>query len=68
MERALKWLRRRPALAAAYGLLLTALVLGVGGGGATWLWMKAEKARGDAETARGQAVTAEGEAEQRATI
>jgi serine/threonine protein kinase len=35
-ERALKWARRRPA-AAAYGLGLLALLLGVGGGGAAWL-------------------------------
>jgi WD40 repeat protein len=43
-ERAVRWVRRRPA-AAAYGLLLAALVLGLGGGGATWLWRRAEKAR-----------------------
>jgi hypothetical protein len=49
-ERALKWARRRPA-AAAYGLLLTALVLGLGGGGATWLWRRAEKARDDLKDA-----------------
>jgi WD40 repeat protein len=44
-ERAVRWVRRRPAAAAAYGLLLTALVLGLGGGGATWLWRRAEQAR-----------------------
>ena len=44
LERAGKWARRRPALAAAYGLLLAALVLGAGGGGATWLWLRAESA------------------------
>jgi eukaryotic-like serine/threonine-protein kinase len=63
MERAGKWTRRRPALAAAYGFLLTALVLGIGGGGATWLWLRAENARGDAEAAQTRAEKARGEAE-----
>ena len=44
-ERALKWVRRHPLQTAVYGLLLAALVLGVGGGGATWLWVRAEGAR-----------------------
>jgi WD40 repeat protein len=51
-ERTWKWARRRPALAAAYALLIAAVVLGLGGGGATWLWRRAEKARDDAEAAR----------------
>ena len=51
-ERLTKWARRRPALAAAYGLLLAALVLGLGGGGATWLWRRAENARGEMQKAR----------------
>jgi WD40 repeat protein/serine/threonine protein kinase len=50
-ERAAKWVRRRPALAAAYGLLLVALVLGLGGGGALWLWQEADTARRRAEGA-----------------
>src|SRR5262249_28655433 len=50
-ERALKWARRHRAAAAAYGLLLTALVLGLGGGGATWLWRRAEEARDDLKDA-----------------
>jgi WD40 repeat protein len=54
-ERAAKWAMRKPALAAAYGLLLAALVLGLGGGGATWLWLRAEKARGEAEAAEDEA-------------
>ncbi len=58
VERAAKWARRRPAMAAAYGLLMAALVLGLGGGGATWLWLRAESARGDAERARGEAIRA----------
>src|SRR5205807_2682514 len=53
VERAAKWAARKPALAAAYGLLLAALVLGVGGGGATWLWLDAAAARDDARRARG---------------
>jgi WD40 repeat protein len=52
LERSWKWARRRPARAAAYGLLAAALVLGVGGGGATWVWRRAEAARGEAEKAR----------------
>jgi hypothetical protein len=63
LERAGKWARRRPALAAAYGFLLTALLLGIGGGGATWLWLRAENARGDAEKARGDAEAAQKRAE-----
>jgi WD40 repeat protein len=44
-DRAIKWVRRRPALATAYGLLALALLLGGLGGGATWLWQRAEEAR-----------------------
>ena len=62
-ERGLKWVRRHPTQAALYGLLLAALVLGLGGGGATWLWLRAEKARGEAVVAQGQAVSAERDAE-----
>jgi hypothetical protein len=54
LERAAKWAKRKPALAAAYGLLAAALVLGVGGGGAAWLWLRAEAARDDAQRARDQ--------------
>lgn len=45
LERARKWVKRRPALAAAYAFLVLALVFGVGGGGAVWLWREAENAR-----------------------
>ncbi len=62
-ERLAKWARRKPAAAAAYGLLLAALVLGAGGGGATWLWLNAEKARGDAVSAKGDAEAAKTRAE-----
>jgi WD40 repeat protein len=44
-DRAIKWVRRRPALAAAYGLLVLTVVFGGLGGGATWLWRRAEEAR-----------------------
>jgi WD40 repeat protein len=54
LHRALKWVRRRPALAAAYGLLALAVVFGGLGGGATWLWRRAEGARKEAEAARRQ--------------
>src|SRR5260370_33140929 len=42
IERMVKWARRRPALAAIYGLTLAVLVLGLGGGGASPLWQRAE--------------------------
>ncbi len=68
LERAGKWMRRHPALAVAYGLLVLLLVVGVGGGSAVWLWRqaqagwdeatqalaRAEKARGETEAARHQ--------------
>ncbi len=63
MERAAKWARRKPAAATAYGLLLAALVLGAGGGAATWLWLRAENALGDAKTAEGNAEAAQTRAE-----
>jgi serine/threonine-protein kinase len=64
VERTLKWVRRRPALAAAYGLLLVALVLGLGGGGAVWLWRQAEQAYRDTDEARERAEIAEEDAKQ----
>jgi WD40 repeat protein/tRNA A-37 threonylcarbamoyl transferase component Bud32 len=51
-ERALKWVRRYPTLAAAYGLVGLALVLGGVGGGVTFLWHESEQARREAESAR----------------
>jgi hypothetical protein len=45
IERGLKWARRRPAAAAAYGLVFLVLVLGGLGGGVTWLWQRSEQAR-----------------------
>jgi WD40 repeat protein/serine/threonine protein kinase len=44
-DRAIKWVRRRPALAAAYCLLVLTVVFGGLGGGAAWLWLRAEEAR-----------------------
>jgi WD40 repeat protein/tRNA A-37 threonylcarbamoyl transferase component Bud32 len=66
-ERALKWVRRRPTLAAAYVLLALVLVLGGLGGGATWLWRHAEVARGQAEDARDQ-LTVEKQQTERARL
>jgi hypothetical protein len=54
-ERLAKWARRKPALAAAYGLLAVLLLVGGGGGGATWLWLGAVAAQRRAETAEGEA-------------
>ena len=61
LERCWKWSRRRPTLVAIYGLLLTALVFGTGGGGALWLWQNAEASREEAIWARNQAVALAGE-------
>jgi WD40 repeat protein/predicted Ser/Thr protein kinase len=54
-ERLLKWMRRRPALAAAYGLLVLVVLLGSAAANALWLWHRAEQARDLAERARDQA-------------
>ncbi len=62
-ERALKWARRHPAVAAAYALLLVATLLGTVGGAVTWLWLRAEESRRQAEIARGLAEEARQEAE-----
>lgn len=45
IERVFKWTRRRPAAAAACVLLILTAVLGLGGGTAAWLWLKAEAQR-----------------------
>jgi WD40 repeat protein/tRNA A-37 threonylcarbamoyl transferase component Bud32 len=57
-ERVWKWARRRPAVAAAYALLLVATLLGTAGGAMAWLWRLAEDARQVAEDARQDAVKA----------
>jgi WD40 repeat protein/serine/threonine protein kinase len=52
LDRKVKWVRRHPKEAAAYGLgVLVALLLLIGGGFG-WLWHQAEEARGDAVKAR----------------
>src|SRR5262249_28394654 len=62
LERAAKWARRKPTLAAAYTLGLLAALLGSLGGAALWQWRAAEtaresetRARAGAELARDQA-------------
>ena len=54
-ERLVKWVRRKPTLAAAYGLTAAALVLLALGAGAVWLWQQAEGARELAVAARAEA-------------
>src|SRR5262249_37969862 len=62
VERAGKWARRKPTLAAAYTRGLLAVLRGGLGGAAVWQWRAAERQRDAAESARGEAVTArEGE-------
>src|SRR5262249_3382298 len=63
VERAARWARRHPAAAAAYGLRAALLGVGLGGGGATWVGVAAEKARGEAEDARNEAEAAKQRAE-----
>jgi WD40 repeat protein len=69
-ERAAKWARRKPTLAAAYTLGLLALLLGGLGGAAVWQWRAAARARDGekqarsiAERARDAAKSAKSEAE-----
>jgi WD40 repeat protein len=53
-ERLALWVLRRPALAAAYGLLaLVVALLGLGAG-VTWLWARAEAARDDVARKQGE--------------
>lgn len=55
VERAAKWARREPTLAAAYIFGLLTIILGGLGGLALWQWRAAEGARGVAVVARGEA-------------
>jgi WD40 repeat protein/tRNA A-37 threonylcarbamoyl transferase component Bud32 len=64
VERASKWARRKPTLAAAYVLGVLAAALGGLGGTAVWQWRAAESARGHAEAARDAEKKARAEAEQ----
>ena len=52
LERAVKWVRRRPTLAAAYALALAVALLLVLSGGVGVLWWQAAKARDAADTHR----------------
>ena len=63
VERAAKWARRKPTLAAAYTLGLLAVLLGGLGGAAVWQWRAAERAQGEAEKQRDRANVARSEAE-----
>ncbi len=55
VERAMKWVRRRPTEAAVYLLLPLVLVLATAGTLATRMWLRSEEARQEADLARGQA-------------
>jgi eukaryotic-like serine/threonine-protein kinase len=55
LERAVKWARRKPPLAAAYTLGLLAVLLGGLGGSALWQWRSAEGARDAAKSAQADA-------------
>jgi WD40 repeat protein len=62
-ERLLRWLRRHPARAVAYGLAVLVLLLGGLGGGMAWLWQCAEGAlRREREARAGEAEARAGEA------
>jgi WD40 repeat protein/serine/threonine protein kinase len=58
-----KFMRRNARAIATAVVLGAVLLLGVGGGGATWLWLAAEKARGEAMKAKGDAEEARQRAE-----
>ncbi len=61
LERTVKWVRRRPTLAAAYSLTAFSVLAVALVAGAVWLWQQAEGAKAEAESARDQLV---GEKEQ----
>jgi serine/threonine protein kinase len=63
LDRNLKWVRRHPREAAAYGLSVLVAVLVLVGGGFGWLWQRAEDARRRADDARQDAERAKGIAE-----
>jgi WD40 repeat protein len=52
VERAAKWVRRKPTLATAYAVTMVAVLLAGLTAGAVWLWQRAEHDRFDAVTAR----------------
>jgi WD40 repeat protein len=53
-ERALKWIKRRPALAAVYALLITVTLLGGLGGTLAWRWYETDSAKREIEEALGR--------------
>ena len=63
VERAVKWARRKPTLAAAYALTAAVLLLSAFGASLAVLWRVAERARAMAEVARDAEKKARGEAE-----
>jgi WD40 repeat protein len=63
LERSLLFVRRRPTLAAAYGLAAAVLVLAVFAGTVAWLWKTAERDRAEAIVARNGAAQARAIAE-----
>jgi WD40 repeat protein/tRNA A-37 threonylcarbamoyl transferase component Bud32/Flp pilus assembly protein TadD len=68
-ERAWKWVKRHPATAAIYALVLLVSVLGLIGGSTAWLWQQAERAKTDAESAReALAVAYDGEQKAKAAL
>ncbi len=64
VERAIRWSRRKPTLAAAYALAAVAVVLGAVAAGAVTLWHGAETARAVADDERGRADAERAKAEQ----
>src|SRR5262249_53471403 len=58
VQQGVKWVRRRPALAAVYGLVVLALALSGLSGGAAWLWQNADAAHHEAANARDEAQSA----------
>jgi len=59
LERAAKWVKRRPAMAAVYALVVLLVGVGLGGGSAFWLWQQAEEGRSEAEVERQRAEAAQ---------
>ena len=57
VERAVKWARRKPAIAALLGLVTLVTALGLGG--VLWQWRSAVRARNDAQARERDAVTAQ---------
>jgi WD40 repeat protein/Tfp pilus assembly protein PilF len=62
-ERCWKWVKRHPALAGVYSLVVLVAAVGLIGCGMAWLWQDAESARQQAETDRQAAEAARREAE-----